>query len=42
MTDTIPKVSGDDGGTGHLEALRVDPLGLMRRTRDECRDVGEF
>jgi sterol 14-demethylase len=49
MTDTltttaaeIPKVSGDDGGTGHLEELRVDPIGLMRRTRDECGDVGEF
>ncbi len=49
MTDTmpgttadIPKVSGDEGGTGHLEELRVDPIGLMRRTRDECGDVGEF
>lgn len=37
-----PKVSGDDGGTGHLEELRRDPIGLMRRTRDECGDVGEF
>ena len=37
-----PKVSGDDGGTGHLEELRRDPLGLMQRTRDECGDVGEF
>lgn len=42
MSETIPKVSGDDGGTGHLEELRVDPIGLMRRTRDECGDVGEF
>ena len=52
MTDTttaptgrsadIPKVSGDDGGTGHLEELRVDPIGLMQRVRDECGDVGEF
>ena len=41
-TTTPPKVSGDDGGTGHLEELRVDPIGLMRRTRDECGDVGEF
>lgn len=39
---TPPKVSGDDGGTGHLEELRVDPIGLMQRTRDECGDVGEF
>ena len=37
-----PRVSGDDGGTGHLEELRVDPIGLMRRVRDECGDVGEF
>lgn len=48
MTDTIttlpepPKVSGDDGGTGHLEELRRDPIGLMNRVRDECGDVGEF
>src|SRR5262245_13263857 len=38
----IPQVSGDDGGTGHLEELRVDPIGLMQRVRDECGDVGEF
>ena len=37
-----PKVSGDDGGTGHLEELRRDPIGLMERTRAECGDVGEF
>ena len=37
-----PKVSGDDGETGHLEELRRDPIGLMQRVRDECGDVGEF
>lgn len=37
-----PKVSGDDGDTGHLEELRRDPIGLMERTRAECGDVGEF
>lgn len=48
MTSTMnantkpPKVSGDDGNTGHLEELRVDPIGLMKRVRDECGDVGEF
>jgi len=44
MTSIIPppKVSGDDGGTGHLEELRTDPIGLMRRVRQECGDVGEF
>ena len=37
-----PKVSGDDGGTGHLEELRTDPIGLLERTRAECGDAGEF
>ena len=37
-----PKVSGDDGDTGHLEELRSDPIGLMNRVRNECGDVGEF
>jgi len=37
-----PKVSGDEGGTGHLEELRTDPIALMQRVRDECGDVGEF
>lgn len=35
-------VSGDDGGTGHLEELRRDPLGLMARVRAECGDAGRF
>lgn len=39
-----PRVSGegDPSGTGHLEELRVDPCGLMLRTRAECGDVGTF
>ena len=37
-----PRVSGDDGGTGHLEELRADPIGLMQRVRAECGDVGKF
>jgi sterol 14-demethylase len=39
-----PRVSGegDAAGTGHLEELRVDPIGLMERTRAECGDVGTF
>ena len=39
-----PRVSGegDPAGTGHLEELRVDPIGLMERTRAECGDVGAF
>src|SRR2546421_12449134 len=48
MTETTtalrepPRVSGGEGATGHLEELRHDPIGLMRRVRDECGDVGEF
>jgi len=37
-----PKVSGGEAEHGHLEELRHDPIGLMRRTRAECGDVGEF
>jgi len=39
-----PRVSGegDPSGTGHLEELRRDPIGLMLRTRAECGDVGTF
>jgi sterol 14alpha-demethylase len=34
-------VSGADDG-GHLEELRREPIGLMRRIRTECGDVGRF
>jgi sterol 14alpha-demethylase len=37
-----PKVSGGLEENGHLEELRHDPIGLMRRVRQECGDVGEF
>ena len=37
-----PKVSGGDGEHGHLDELRHDPIGLMRRVRAECGDVGQF
>jgi sterol 14-demethylase len=30
------------GGPDHLEELRTDPIGLMRRVREECGDVGQF
>ena len=36
------RVSGGEGETGHLEELRVDPIGLMNRVRTECGDVGIF
>ncbi|MCW2795785.1 cytochrome P450 [Nocardioides sp.] len=31
-----------DDGFGHLAELRIDPIGLLQRTRDECGDVGRF
>jgi sterol 14alpha-demethylase len=37
-----PQVSGGEGEHGHLEELRVDPIALMRRVREECGDVGQF
>ncbi len=43
MTAEPVLVSGADPGTdGHLPELRTDPIGLMRRVRDECGDVGAF
>jgi sterol 14-demethylase len=35
-------VSGAAATNGHLDELRSDPIGLMRRVRDECGDVGQF
>jgi sterol 14alpha-demethylase len=35
-------VQGGDGDTGHLEEFARDPIGLMRRVREECGDVGAF
>ncbi len=37
-----PRVSGGAGENGHLEELRVDPIALLNRVRDECGDVGTF
>ncbi|MFF7944412.1 cytochrome P450 [Nocardia gamkensis] len=43
MTLVKPRrVSGGDHEHGHLEEFRVDPIGLMRRVRAECGDVGSF
>lgn len=41
-TSVVPRVSGGDEEHGHLEEFRTDPIGLMRRVRDECGDVGWF
>ncbi|WAL68335.1 cytochrome P450 [Amycolatopsis cynarae] len=37
-----PLVSGGREEHGHLEELRHDPIGLMRRVREECGNVGAF
>ncbi|RRO17520.1 cytochrome P450 [Saccharopolyspora rhizosphaerae] len=43
MTLLAPKrVSGGHDEHGHLDELRTDPIGLMRRVREECGDVGTF
>jgi sterol 14-demethylase len=36
------EVSGGRPEDGHLEELRHDPIGLLRRVRAECGDVGRF
>jgi sterol 14alpha-demethylase len=36
------RVSGGAAEHGHLGELRADPIGLMRRVRAECGDVGAF
>jgi sterol 14-demethylase len=44
-TVTLPQpryVSGAEGEHGHLEELRRDPIGLMRRVHKECGAVGAF
>jgi len=41
-TNDIPRVSGWEAENGHLDDLRTDPIGLMRRARAECGDVAEF
>jgi len=41
---TIPRVSrlAPTDPNGDLEELRTDPIGLLRRVRDECGDIGVF
>lgn len=38
----VPRVSGGEEEHGHLEEFRTDPIGLMKRVRSECGDVGWF
>ena len=44
MTTTTapPRVSGGEQQHGHLQELRTDPIGLLRRVREECGEVGSF
>jgi sterol 14-demethylase len=37
-----PVVSGGDASGSHLDELCSDPIGLMKRVRAECGDVGQF
>jgi sterol 14alpha-demethylase len=40
---SIPEVSGrQPDGFGHLQELRVDPIGLLQRVHAECGAVGRF
>ena len=42
-TATTPRmVSGGEQEHGHLQELRTDPIGLLRRVHDECGEVGAF
>ncbi|NPC96210.1 cytochrome P450 [Nocardioides sp. zg-DK7169] len=41
----VSRVLPDETGApdwGHLAELRVDPIGLLQRVRDECGDIGRF
>ncbi|MEW5811148.1 MAG: cytochrome P450 [Actinomycetota bacterium] len=41
-TTDVRRVSGGEEEHGHLEEFRTDPIGLMKRLREECGDVGWF
>jgi sterol 14-demethylase len=42
MTREIPRLSGGGERFGHLMELRHDPIGLFRRVRRECGELGMF
>ena len=48
MTGDVREVSykveddGSAGDWGHLAEMRVDPIGLFHRVREECGDIGRF
>ncbi|MEQ6900663.1 cytochrome P450 [Nocardioides sp. YIM 152588] len=42
LDDHDPSVPDIIQGTGHLPEMRVDPIALFQRVRDECGDIGRF
>lgn len=40
--DEPQRVSGGEGGLGHMDELRTDPISLFWRVRQECGDLGVF
>ncbi|GAA4821413.1 cytochrome P450 [Nocardioides caeni] len=42
LDDQDPSVPDIIKGTGHLPEMRVDPISLFHRVREECGDLGRF
>jgi sterol 14alpha-demethylase len=42
LDDQSPEVPEIIRGTGHLPEMRVDPIGLFHRVREECGGIGRF
>ena len=42
LDDRDPSVPEIIRGTGHLPEMRVDPISLFHRVREECGDIGRF
>ncbi|MCX6398581.1 MAG: cytochrome P450 [Propionibacteriales bacterium] len=42
LDDQDPSVPAIIKGTGHLPEMRVDPITLFHRVREECGDIGRF
>jgi len=42
LDDQDPEVPAIIKGTGHLPEMRVDPIGLFTRVREECGEIGRF
>ena len=42
LDDQDPSVPEIIRGTGHLPEMRVDPISLFSRVREECGDLGRF